>query len=435
MQRQPFVTFYCRVCVLIAGFLVADLCAAGGAANVLLVPHAGDTDLDIRIQAVQKRLREDPEKASLSLQLGWLFVQRARTLHDPGSYKLAEFAGRRVFEADDKNADAALLLGHALHSLHRFAEAERVAKTLCTIRGVATDHALLGDAQIEQGKLSLAITSYERLMDLRPGPVAYARAAHARWIGGDLAGAIEAMSRAAKARSGDPEVDAWHRVRLGEWLLSAGETKSASALAGSALSTFPAYPPALLLDGRCRLAQGNRAQAVTQLERAAERLPLPQYQWALLDALDQEVGGEGAVLRQAQLHEKLLSRGARDDARTVSLYLATVNRDIPRALELATQERRVRQDVHTEDAVAWALFRSGQLQKAREHVRRALAHGTLDPRLQLHAAAILQACGEVRAARTALLVAKRLRHGLLRVEQQLLQSLEATLASTGEPTK
>ena len=76
--------------------------------------------------------------------------------------------------------EAMLLRGHALHQMHRFTEAEPIARELVKTRGLAFDFGLLGDVLMEQGKLKEAIDAYQKMMDQKPNTQAYSRAAHIR---------------------------------------------------------------------------------------------------------------------------------------------------------------------------------------------------------------------------------------------------------------
>jgi hypothetical protein len=53
----------------------------------------------------------------------------------------------------------------------------------------------------------------------------------------------------------------------------------------------------------------------------------------------------------------------------------------------------VRRDVYGHDALAWALFKAGDLAEASREATAALALGTPDPRLAYHAALIFEAGG------------------------------------------
>jgi Flp pilus assembly protein TadD len=87
------------------------------------------------------------------------------------------------------------------------------------------------------------------------------------------------------------------------------------------------------------------------------------------------------------------------DRRTLALFYATKGLEPEEAVRLAEQERTIRDDLYTEDAYAWALYRAGRLEEARAAVDRATALGTPDARLRYHAGAIRLASGERRAGR------------------------------------
>ena len=62
-------------------------------------------------------------------------------------------------------------------------------------------------------------------------------------------------------------------------------------------------------------------------------------------------------------------------------------------VDLARRELEKRADVFTLDALAWALASSGELREASTLMARALAEGTEDGRLFVHAAVIAAADG------------------------------------------
>ena len=129
-------------------------------------------------------------------QLGYQVVTRARQTNDPGDYKVAESVATCLEERHPGDLAALLLRGHAMHQLHRFREAEAIARTLVTKREFVLDYALLGDALMEQGRLTEAAAAYQKMIDLKPFYQSYTRAAHLRWLTGDLDGAIDLAHKA-----------------------------------------------------------------------------------------------------------------------------------------------------------------------------------------------------------------------------------------------
>jgi tetratricopeptide (TPR) repeat protein len=448
-----------RLILVAAPLIISSAChrasdmAPGGApamnapCEIALAAHSGDAKLDREIARIQQEIRSNakPFRTTAMIEkLGWSFVEKARESFDPGYYKLAEQCalcleskqgvkevakeGAKEGEAQSENRplsdpqsirSAALLLrGHALQNLHRFSEAEKMARELVETRGLAYDFGLLGDALIEQGKTEEAALAYRKMMEMRPGPQAYSRAANLRWLKGDTEGARALMLMSAQS-AGETESAAWAWSKLATYELQAGEIKRARAACDAALRIRPDYAPALLALGRALLAENNTGEAVAALERAAKLNPLPEYQWTLAGAL----GAANRAADAANVERLLAETGQANDPRSYSLFLATRGREPDVALRLAQDELKVRRDIYTLDALAWAQSAKGDAVEARKTMRSALALGTADARLYLHAAAISRQAGDASQAKIYAAKAAKLAFSLLPDERIRLNKL------------
>ncbi len=394
--------------------------------GIALTPHFGGGPDDSDILRFQQAARRADNPVPHLERLGWGYVTKARWNSDPGFYRLAEQTARCMEAKQAETGSSLLLRGHVRHQLHDFRAAESIASRLIEDRGAWFDYALLGDALMEQGKLTQAVDAYQRMMDQKPGPQAYSRAAHVRWLTGDLEGAIELMRMAAKASSlRDRESAAWTHVRLATYELQAGQGERAAYRLSRALSWKADYPPALLWRGRLRLARENYNEAVPPLMRAAELEPLPEHLWTLIEALRAAGRSEEANVVRA----KLSQTGAVEDRRTFALYLATAGQDVHEAVRLAKQELKVRDDVFTLDALAWAQHAAGRADEAYGLMQRALAEGTRDARLSYHAGVIAAAAGQYAEARDWLDRALAIQQMLLPSERDNLAEEIAALGS------
>ena len=390
------------ILLIMAGILLLAGCQTGGEGEftmdgfpdpcaIALVPHQGSAALDLDIAELQAEIRQARRPESRLERLGWLFVAKARASNDSGYYSLAEQSAW-CLESKQPDVPAALLLrGHILHQLHRFGEAEALARQLVEVRRAPFDYGLLGDVLLEQGNLIEAAEAYQNMVDLKPGLQSYSRAAHVRWLKGDLSGAIDLMRMAARSSSPrDPEAAAWVHSRLALYEMQDGSVENALLASEAALQSQNDHAGALLSRGRILLGSGKGAAAIEALFGVVDSAPMPESQWVLAEAL-REVGREAEALA----HEAdLVKRGAALDPRTVSLYLATRNERANVALELAERELQSRRDVFTLDTHAWALKAAGRLQEAHSTMGRALAEGTEDARLFYHAGVIAGMVGE-----------------------------------------
>jgi tetratricopeptide (TPR) repeat protein len=365
-------------------------------------------------------------------RLGWLFVTRARRSFDPGFYRLAEQCALSLEVRQAGSPEALLLRGHALHNLHRFREAESLARQLTAARGLPFDFGLLSDVLMEQGKLDEAIGACQQMIDLRPDLQSYARGAHLRWLRGDLAGAERLMRSATGAASPrDPESAAWAYSRLGLYQFQAGALAEADQSCVEALAFQTNYPPALLLRGRLGLALGEPAKAVEPLRRAVALNPLPDYQWTLAEALREA----GRVPEAEEIETTLARRAATSDARTYSLFLSTRRQQAELAVRLARAELELRQDIFSHDALAWALAGAGQIDEALRESNLALAEGTRDGRLHFHSAVIAWQAGRPELAASRLRDANAFDAMLLPSERRQLSRLSAEMATSRSEAK
>lgn len=373
-----------------------DSSAQPASCRLVLAPLPVGKPIDQEIARQQTLILSGSSSASALERLGWTFVKKARLSFDDGFYKLAEQCAACLEARGIKGPDTLLLRAHALQSLHRFGDAEATARELISLRQLPFDYGVLGDILIDQGKVREGAAAYQKMVDLRPDLHSYARAAHVRWLTGDLDGAIELMNLAATSSSpNEPEAAAWAFTRLAVYRLQHGATKQTLESCEAALSLQSDYAPAMLARGRILLAMNRSADALVELQRAAKLNPLPEYQWALADALT--IAGDRN--RAAEIETQIAKHSDTEDPRTISLYLATRNQDVERAIRLARLELTNRGDVFTHDALAWALALTGRTREAQQHINQALSEGTADPRLYLHAGVIAALNDENRQAR------------------------------------
>ena len=390
---------------------------------VILSSQTGDTKIDQEIARLQGKIRTTGEANPLIVQLGWAFVAKARLTSDPGFYKIAQQCAQLAGE----DSDCLLLRGHIFHALHRFKEAESVARKIAASDSFARwqTYALLGDALMEQGKLAEAIGAYQRMIDIRPCLQTYARVAHVRWLKGDLAGAEELMNKAVSAgNSRDPEPAAWAYSRLAFYQFQSGNVLATSRSLARAFDFVKDYPAALFLQAKIDIVNEAPAKAVQSLRAAVAQSPLPEYQWALADASQLTGNAELA----ATIESAILNLGAVEDQRSFALFLANRNLKPELALKLAENELLNRRDVFTYDALAWTELAAGKKQEARKNMRLALAEGTVDARLFYHAGKIAAAAGDRAEAAQWFLRATA-------IEQMLLPSERADLTREMAPVR
>ena len=364
----------------------------GGAA--LFEPRSGRTVAPRRVLAerVAHRLTA----------LGAGYQRTARSTADPAFYELAGRAFERALRKDPEYGPALLGSGELALARHDFSTAlsfGRAARRLD--RYDATALGIIGDAQIELGRYRAAFRTYQRMVDLRPDLSSLARVSYARELKGDVAGAIGAMHRAARAGAQIPEDRAWTSTQLGDLYFGSGRLGRAGRAYRAARAIDPTFIPALAGRARVAASRGRLETAERLWGRIVDRMPLPQYVVALGD-VRWERGRRTSARRTydlARAQQRLArSSGVLPDVE-LTLFLADQGGAPSLALHQARAQYRQRKSIRTADALAWALYRNDRTHRARRFMSEALRLGTRDATLHYHAGMIWADVGAPAAGR------------------------------------
>ena len=135
---------------------------------------------------------------------------------------------------------------------------------------------MLADAYTQLGDAAAATAAVQRMLDLRPGLAAYARASYDLEQRGRLAEATDLMRRALDAAV-DPADIAFCRNQLGDLAWHAGDLAGAEREYAAGLAADPSYRP--LLRGRARVAaaQGRIDAAIADAGAVAAAYAHPRH--------------------------------------------------------------------------------------------------------------------------------------------------------------
>ncbi len=377
--------------------LFVGLVALATAQNVSRAPAATDA----RIGAIERSLKQAPADVKLRNDLAGAYLQKMRETADGGYLERASRIIDGILQSEPSNYEARRRRIEIEMQRHHFQQVVALAGALARERpNDAVPFGLLGDAAMETGDYDRAADAYQTMVDLRPNLASYNRVAFYRFVTGDAEGALDLMQRAIRAGSGEAENVAWCEAELGRMLLKTGANDEAEAAFRRALTFFPGYHPALAGLGRVSAARRQFSEAIRLLLQAQAAAPFPEYT-GLLAKLYRKTGRPDLADRQIALLDAndQLDRAAGETAnRNLALALSDLQHRPQRALELARAELKVRQDVYTYDALAWALFQNGEVMDAAGAMERALAQNSPEPLFHDHAARIFEAQGRTEEA-------------------------------------
>ena len=338
------------------------------------------------------------------------YLDRSRASGDLGDLTRAQTALGRAADVTPDPKGVQIRQALVAFSLHEWQEAERISDEL--LIADPTNLAaigLSGDVYLETGRIDQAKARYLALDDLVASPAVWSRLGRLDFLTGDPTAAIRLVSRAAAAAldEGTADAVAFYRFQLAELYRQTADVDRAVEQYRLALEALPSYLPASVGLARTLEAQGRRADAIALLERAVAQLPQPETVAMLGDlyalAGDQPRAEQtwALVVRIGEVAEATGSVYERQ----LTTFDADHDRDLAAAVAHAQAELKVRPDVYGHDALAWALFKSGDLDGAAAAAAQALSLGTPDPRIAFHAGMIAAAQGRSADARTLLTAA------------------------------
>jgi tetratricopeptide (TPR) repeat protein len=369
----------------------------GSLAPAVGMPGAPSTSaegLRQRISEMEKRLQERPQDAGAAVLLADVLLREARVTGDGRLAGRAASLLTSVLKDTPGHYDALRMLGATYLSQHRFREALEVGRRARDLRpDDAWNYGVIGDASIELGEYEGAFGAFDKMVTLRPGAAAYARVAYARELQGNVSGALRAMQMARDATGAhDPEAQAWYSAQIGDLYLRMGQLVEAEREYRRAAFLFPAHPFAMIGQGKVQAVQGNRERALAIFLDQFGRTPTLDLA-ARIGDLYAQGGHVTEADRYYQLAEDLAGPAITQTEANLALFLAEHDRKLPEAVKIAEAVAAKRHDIFTEDALAWAYYKTERLDEAFSASQRAMRTGTRDERILSHAAAIRAARG------------------------------------------
>jgi tetratricopeptide (TPR) repeat protein len=335
------------------------------------------------------------------------YLDRSRATGDLGDLTRAEAALQQAAAVTPDPRLVEVRQALVAFSRHDWQRAEQLAdRVLADDPNNLAALGLAGDLYLETGRVDAAHLRYAQLDGLASSPAVWTRLGRVAFLTGDPATAIRLVSRAAASalEEGSADAAAFYRFQLAELYRQTAQLDKAAAAYAQALDALPSYLPASVGLARTREAQGLRSGAIDLLERAVATLPQPETVAMLGDLYalsgDQEKADRAYALVD-RIWEIARANGTVYD-RQFNLFGADHDRGVADAVARARAELRIRPDVYGYDALAWALFKSGDIAAAGEAADQSLALGTPDPRLAFHAGMIAAAQGRTDAARALL---------------------------------
>jgi tetratricopeptide (TPR) repeat protein len=360
----------------------SEAVSIGPAVGMPGAPATTTSGLVERIKEMEARLRAQPDDTGAAVLLADALLRQARATNDGRPAGRASEVLSAALKEHPGQYDLLRTLGAIYLSQHRFRDALEIARRSRDQRpDDAWNYGVMGDAHVELGEYPDAFDAFDKMMALRPNAAAYARVAYARELQGDVDGALSAMQRAARATApNDPEAQAWYAAQTGELYLKLHKLDDADREFRRAVFLFPNYPLAVIGQGKVRVARRDRDGALAIYLDQLKRTPTLDLA-ARIGDLYATRGDAAQSDRYYQLAEDLAGPGVVQTEANLALHLADHDRKLSDAVTIAEAVAAKRHDIFTEDALAWAYYKTGRFNDAYAASQRALRTGTRDEAL------------------------------------------------------
>ena len=181
----------------------------------------------------------------------------------------------------------------------------------------------------------------------------------------------------------------------------AGDNDSALADEREAVTVFPNYADALRTLARIECARHDWQQCLTDAQSSASIVPYPETLGYKVDA-QRGLGDAAGADQTADLIHAVGKLGDQQHItdRLLAMYYADHHVYSADAYAIAKNELKTRDDIFTEDTLAWASAADSRWDEARVHSANALKYHTENSLLEYHAGVIAEHFGN-RAAEKA----------------------------------
>ena len=368
------------------------------------------TDYEIELGQINKEICQLEEKISAGQRdagttTRWLYrmFHRASLTGSFAEFEVTEAAINDAVGRIGPWPDLYLLRANLDFKFHRLAKAKAdLAMAPCLADSIQGQQ-LKADINFQEGRYLDAKNGYERAIEENRAWDNLVRLAYFKAKMGEEGDAEQLYAEAEEEITAkEMRSYAWVELQRGLLDLSHGRFAETEVHYHRAAEAYSGYW--LIDEHMAELlgAQGKFDQAVMLYEAVEGRLPKPELQQAigeLYTLMDKPGQAQPWLDKALAAYGESVQGGDVHYYHHLSDFYADVRENGTEAVKWARKDLELRQNFAAEDALAWALYRSGDFTEALDLVEKALSSGVRDARLLYHAAMIHLAAGRSEASK------------------------------------
>ena len=316
---------------------------------------------------LQKNIAKAPSH-DLYITMGNTYLQLVRESNNATLYQLAEESANNAATLKPNSSEVLSLLASVSLGRHDFKKSLNYIEKAIEINSeVAMYYGIRGDALIELGRYTEAVSAYQTMIDRRPDFNSFNRIAYARELYGDIVGAQEALRHASQAGSSNKKDLAWIETELGRLSLPSN-LNTAKNHYNNAEKISPNYAPAQAGLSHVAFFEQDMKKAEAFALSAFELLPTSENATLLGDifySLNEPKKAEQYYVLAELAYENSEKLGINIDVEYAQ-FLIERERRIDEAQPRAARAQEIRPNAIARDNIAWALYQQGKYQEAQK---------------------------------------------------------------------
>ena len=350
------------------------------------------------IAGLEMVVRARPRDVEARVKLTYRLFHRASLTANMGDFETVETELRQAIKECGPREDLCLLKANLDFRFHRLAEVKEDLKMAPLLAGRSEARALLADIDFQEGRYQESRAGLEQLIEESRAWDNLARLAHWKGKMGDPAGADRLYEEAeADLTAKEMRSFAWLELQRGVLAITHGQYEQAGVHYRRAERAYPGHWHVDEHFAELRAAQGHFDEAVALLKTVIARAPKPELRQALGELymyMGRQEQAQTWFDEALAVYMESVRRGGVHYYHHLADFWADAREEPAEAIKWARKDIALRSNFATQAALAWALYKAGELVEALDLIERALASGVRDAGIFWTASALFEAIGE-----------------------------------------
>ena len=353
---------------------------------------------EIDIAELESRRQRHPGDLEKRVRLAYRLFHRASLTGSMAQFEAVEAAILETIREFGPKEDLCLLKANLDFRFHRLAEVRRDLQMCPLLAGRLEGRVLLADLDFQEGRYEAARLGFERLIEEDRTWDNLARLAHWKSKLGDIAEADQLYEEAEdNLTAKQMRSYAWLKLQRGVLAFTHGRYADAWMHYRRADEAYPSHWHTDEHFAELLAAEGRFEEAEALFQKVIACAPKPELQQALGELYlftGRPQKAQPWLDSALATYLESVRRGGVHYFHHLADFYADARDEPSEAVRWARKDVEMRSNFSTQAAMAWALYRDGQLSEALEYVRLALSSGVRDAGIFSSAAMLFEAAGE-----------------------------------------